>query len=258
MNIFKQLIVSLYSPKDISTFRNQGIGKTILYVFFLTFISLLPSFYFFSTTVVNDFQMMQTTVQNDLPSFTIENGELSSEEKAPITINKDDFTIMFDSTGTVTSDDAGNTNNSIYILKNEVIYTFAGQSQSLPYTVLEGINLTKEDVVELTSSMESFLPIFIPIVLVIIYLLSSVGKFIGVFFLALIGLILNNTLRRNLTYGRLWRLAAYSITLPTIFFMIMEALRTIVPSGFLIYWLVAIIMLVLVLKEIPSQEAKEE
>ena len=253
MNIFKQLIVSLYSPKDISTFRTQGIGKTILYVFFLTLFSLLPTIYFFSTTVVNDFKIIQNTIQNELPPFTIENSELTSEELAPITINQDDFTIMFDSTGTVTNEDARNTNNSIYILKNELIYTFAGQSQSLPYTFLEGTPLTKDNIMELTSTMESILPIFIPIVLVIIYLFSIVGKFIGVSFLALFGLILNNTLRKNLKYGQLWRLSAYSITLPTIFFMIMEILRTIVPNGFFIQWFVAIIMLVLVLKEIPTQ-----
>ena len=40
MNIFKQLIVSLYSPKDIAKFHQQGIGKTILFVFFLTLISV--------------------------------------------------------------------------------------------------------------------------------------------------------------------------------------------------------------------------
>ncbi|WP_174881655.1 DUF1189 family protein, partial [Metabacillus niabensis] len=39
MNIFKQLFTSIYSPRTISTFRFQGIGKTILFVFILTLVS---------------------------------------------------------------------------------------------------------------------------------------------------------------------------------------------------------------------------
>ncbi|WP_338470262.1 DUF1189 domain-containing protein [Niallia sp. XMNu-256] len=256
MNIFKQLIVSLYSPKQISTFRKQGIGKTILYVFLLMFVSLLPTFYLFSTTIINEIENLQDTLNNDLPPFTIENGELISEELTPITINKNDLTILFDSTGTVTSEDAGNTTNSIYILKNEIIYTFAGQSQSMPYSTFTGMTITKDDLIDLTSTLDNILPIFIPILCLVIYLFSTASKLIGISFLALIGLMLKNMLGKDLKYGQLWRLSAYSVTLPTIFFMIMEALKTIVPSGFLIYWFVAIIMLVLVMKEIQSSTSE--
>ncbi len=257
MNIFKQLLLSLYSPQKISTFRKQGIGKTILYVFLLTFVSLLPSFYLFSTTIINEIENLQDTLNNDLPPFTIENGELISDETTPITINKNGLTILFDSTGTVTSEDAGNTTNSIYILKNEIIYTFAGQSQSMPYSAFTNMIITKDDLIDLTSTMDKVLPIFIPILCVVIYLFSTASKLIGVSFLALVGMVLKNMLGKELKYGQLWRLSAYSVTLPTIFFMIMEALRTIVPSGFLIYWFVAIIMLVLVIKEIPSSASEE-
>lgn len=255
LNIFKQLIVSFYSPKDISSFLKQGIGKTILYVLLLTLISLLPTFYLFNSSVINEMENLQETLKNDLPSFTIENGELVSDETAPITINKSDLTVIFDSTGTITSDDARASSNSIHMLKDELVYTIAGQSQSFPYSLLSD-TLTKEDLTELTSSMESLLPIILPLTSVTIYLFSFISKCIGVSFLALIGLVLKNMVRSDLKYGQLWRLSAYSVTLPTIFFMIMEALKTFVPNGFFIYWLVAIIMLVLVIKETSSSEQK--
>jgi len=258
MNIFKQLIVSLYSPKDISAFRQQGIGKTILYVFLLTLISLLPTLYFFSTTTINGVNILRDTIQNDLPAFTIENGELLSDKTAPVTINKNDLTILFDSTGTVNQEDARRTTNSIFFLKNELTYTIGGQSQSMPYSMFNNMTITKDDLLELTSSMDSFLPILLPIISVVIYLFSTISKFIGVSFLALIGLALKNMLGKEIKYGRLWRLSAYSVTLPTIFFMIMDSLQTIVPSGFFIYWFVSIIILILVLKEIPSSKMISE
>ena len=65
LNIFKQLIVSLYSPKDISSFIKQGIGKTILYVLLLTLISLLPTFYLFNTSVINEIEDLQETLKNE-------------------------------------------------------------------------------------------------------------------------------------------------------------------------------------------------
>lgn len=62
MNIFKQLFKSLYSPKDIAFYRFQGIGKTILYVFFLTLLSVIPTVYYFSAAVINGLDAAQTAV----------------------------------------------------------------------------------------------------------------------------------------------------------------------------------------------------
>ena len=254
MNIFKQLIVSLYSPKDIATFRQQGIGKTILYVFLLTLLSVLPSFYYFNTSMTNGFHVLEDTIQNELPPFTIENGELMADEQAPVTINKSDFTIIFDSTGTVDQTNVSQSDNTILFLKNEVIYSVSGQAQSMPYSTLGDITVTQEDLLSVLTSIDSMLPVMIPLIDTIIYLFSASMKFIEVSVLALFGLALKNIMGKNLNYRYLWRIAAYSVTLPTVFFMIMESLKTIVPSGFFIHWFVAIMMLMLTLKEVPSEK----
>ncbi|QFT89863.1 hypothetical protein FIU87_14460 [Bacillus sp. THAF10] len=49
MNLFSQFIISLYSPKTMATFRFQGIGKTILYIFFLVLVTSIPLFISFGT-----------------------------------------------------------------------------------------------------------------------------------------------------------------------------------------------------------------
>jgi hypothetical protein len=254
MNIFKQLIVSLYSPKDISTFRQQGIGKTILYVFFLSLLSVLPSFYYFGTSITDGFQTLEETVQNDLPPFTIENGELMADEQAPITIDRNDFTIIFDSTGTIDQKDVSQSNNTIFFLKNEAVYSTAGQAQSMPYSTLGDVTITKEDLLSFITSMDSILPIMITVIDIVIYLFSASIKFIEISILALFGLALKNLLGKNIHYRHLWLIAAYSVTLPTIFFMIMEGLKTIVPNGFFIHWFVSIMILMLAIKEIPSKK----
>jgi len=43
MNFFKKIKIGLTSPKQISQFRNEKIGKTILYFLFLALIALIPT-----------------------------------------------------------------------------------------------------------------------------------------------------------------------------------------------------------------------
>ncbi|KAB2338531.1 DUF1189 domain-containing protein [Cytobacillus depressus] len=252
MNIFKQLGKSLYSPKDIATFRFQGIGKTILYVFFLTLISLLPSFYYLSSGLINGINEVRDSIKNELPPFQIENGELQSEHEAPIILNKGKFTIIFDSTGTYDTDLLKNSDKTIAILKHDAYFIAGGQVQSLPYTMFSTIPLTNEDLLDLLATVDSSFAVIIPLMAVVIFIFASGMKFIEVSILALLGLFLKKILHRNLHYRHTWRLAAYSVTLPTIFFTIMDCLQTTVPNGVLINWFVANILLFLTIKEIPQ------
>lgn len=256
MNIFNQLFKSIYSPRDIAMFRYQGIGKTILYVFLLTLISIIPSVLYLSSGIVNGINTVEKSISSELPPFLIENGELQSEEKAPVIINKENFTIIFDSTGTVDTAELSNSKNTIAILKKEAYFMAGGQFQSLPYSMFSDISLTNDDLLSMLSTVDSSLGIIIPLLAVVIYIFASGMKFIEVSFLALLGLFLKKMLNRNIQYRHTWRLAAYSVTLPTIFFTIMDSLQTVVPNGALINWFVAYIILFLAIKEIPQPKTK--
>lgn len=251
MNIFQQLFKSLYSPKDIALFRFQGIGKTILYVFFLTLLSVIPTLYYLNTAIVNSVETMEESLNNDLPDFSIENGELQADIDAPITLNKGDLTIIFDSTGTVNPDTLNKHRTTVALLKDEFVYIGGGQLQTSSYDMLGTAAITKADLTGIISTADSFLVIVLPIMSVIIYLFSSGLRFIEISILALVGLLIKKMLNRNIMYRHTWRMAAYSVTLSTVFFMIMGALQTIVPNGAMISWLVSAIILMLAIKETP-------
>ncbi|WML50661.1 DUF1189 family protein [Neobacillus sp. PS3-34] len=72
------------------------------------------------------------------------------------------------------------------------------------------------------------------------------------------GLLIKNLTGRKLHFRQLWRMAAYSETLPTLFFTIMAAIQTTVPKDFLINWLVAIIVLFLAINETPRPKNRIE
>jgi hypothetical protein len=252
MNIFKQLYKSIYSPKDIALFRFQGIGKTILYVFFLTLISILPSVIYLSTALTTGIETSRTIINKELPDFSIENGRLNAETKVPITLNKDDFSIILDPTGAISANDVEDEGNAFAMLEDEFVLTAGGRTDTYPYSMLEGLNISKGDLLEFINTISGMKWVIIPVVSVFIYLIASAGSFIEVTVLALIGLALKNLLGRKLNYRQLWRMAAYSETLPTLFFTIMAAIKTTVPNSFMINWFVVIIVLYLAINEIPK------
>jgi len=252
MNIFKQFFKSIYSPKDIALFRFQGIGKTILYVFFLSFISILPSIFYFSTSLSTGIDTARSVIKDEIPSFSIKNGQLEADIKVPKTIDKNNFTIILDPTGAIAEKDVEAQNNAFALLKDEFVLAAGGKSQTYPYSMLQGMDITKSNFLDFINSLESLKFIIIPVASIFIYLFSSASSFIEVSVLALIGLAIKNLTGRKLKYGQLWRMAAYSETLPTVFFTIMSAIKTYVPNSFIINWFVIVIVLYLAINETPK------
>jgi hypothetical protein len=92
----------------------------------------------------------------------------------------------------------------------------------------------------------------IPVLFIFYYLMVAAGGFIKISIFALFGLLLALRLGKKVNYRQSWRLTAYSITLPTMFFTIMAALKTTVPGGIFIDWIITLILLLLSIREIPS------
>jgi hypothetical protein len=247
LNIFKQLWVSLYSPKDIASFLKQGIGKTILYVFLLSFVSFIPSAFYFGTMVLDGIKTVQETVSEDLPEFKIKNGTLTTESTEPFSMNKNGYQIFVDGTGSLTPETvAMKSDEGVALLKTELVFVSGGNIQTSPYSILEGDN---EDISKWIDSINSALPIILPLLLFTLYLFTAGGTFIKVTIVAVFGLLFKNKLGQSIAYRHLWRIAAYSITLATIFFTIMDAFQATVPFASLVSWIVTWIMLYLSIKE---------
>jgi hypothetical protein len=118
--------------------------------------------------------------------------------------------------------------------------------------MLNGTNVTSKDILHFVDMINGVKGIFIPVICLFLYLFTSAANFIEVSVLALIGLLLKNLAGRKLNYRQLWRMAAYSETLPTLFFTIMAAIKTNVPWSFFINWFIVIMILYLAINEIPK------
>ncbi|PLS15219.1 DUF1189 domain-containing protein [Bacillus sp. M6-12] len=254
MNIFKQFLRSLYSPKDIAGFRFQGMGKTVLYIFFLTLIAILPSAYHFTTALTEGAETIREKVTTEMPAFEIKEGILDSQSEEPAIITKDGLTIFVDDTGKVSKEDIqAKSTSGIGLLRTEFVFYGPGGLQSYPYSMLNGMEITNKTLAEMLDSFNSMLVIIVPIFLLVLFGISAAVQFIEVTLLAFFGMLVKTLLGRNLPYGMIWKMTAYSITLPTVFFTIMGSLNTPVRGGHLVDWFAALLVLFLAIKETPQQ-----
>ena len=257
MNIFKQFWLSLYSPKDIAKFRFQGIGKTILYVFLLVFLTSLPAFILTGNSINNGVSSFQNAVKNELPDFKISNGQLQSDADTPIELSYKEFDIFFDASGTLTAEDiAFKSNNAFGLLKNELVFVTNGIAQTQPLSLAEGFELTNTDILDFMESMKGLLVIVLAMIIITSYIFTASLKFIEISILALFALLILNTGRKNLQYRHVWRISAYSVTLATVFFAIMSTFQVTVIAGVFVNWGVSFAIVYLAYKEIPQPKQK--
>jgi len=256
MNVFKQLYVSLYSPKDIATFRYQGLGKTIFFVFVLSLLSILPASYYFSMMIKDSIYAVKQTVSTEIPAFEIKDGKLKIESDEPIIIHKEGFTIFIDDSGILTPSKVANqTTNGLAFLQSEFVVISAGNAQSSPYTFIEGNN---ETISSWLDKADRLLWIFLSIMIFIFYIIAAVILFIKITIFSIFGLVLKNAFRKPLRYRQVWTITAYCVTLPTIFFTIMDFFQATVPFSMSLNWFIIFILLFLTLKEIPHEQEQEQ
>ncbi|MFS0655300.1 DUF1189 domain-containing protein [Bacillus sp. 179-C3.3 HS] len=250
MNVFKLLVKGIYSPKDIARARFSGIGKAILFIFILSLIASVPQGYHMSQQISNTISGFEHVMKKDFPDFTIEKGQLQTDQKTPIEKQENGVTIIFDPDEKIKSSEIETKQLAIALLKDKAVIAIEGQMTDIPYQLLGG-TLTKDDLAQVTNQNQA---VIIPIICVLLYLSTAALMFISATFLAMLGTFIKRMQRKELSFQMLWKLSAYSLTLTTVFFAIMSALNTPVANSFLLNWAINFIFLYLVVKEIPAKK----
>ncbi|PEL32622.1 DUF1189 family protein [Bacillus pseudomycoides] len=153
---------------------------------------------------------------------------------------------------------------SLYSPKDMALFRFQKIGKTILYitllcliaTIPKTFTFEKKDIKDIISAIDSIYPILMLIVGIGIYLFQLFISFLGVTILAFIGSAMSD--QRKLSYTQIWTLTAYSYTIPTILFMIMDLLKINVPWSFLLYTAIILIVLYLTIKEIPKPKEKHE
>ncbi|KFM99247.1 DUF1189 domain-containing protein [Bacillus clarus] len=254
MSIFTQLAKSVYSPKDMALFRFQKIGKTILYIMLLCLITTIPRTLLYGSLIQDGVTMVNQVIEKDIPDFKIENGELKADIDKPI--EKEDGNSLFVFDPNATDVEKYQNKTGLFVLKDKVISMGNGQIQTYSYNDLLGASLEKKDLQDFISLFDGIYPILMFVIGAFVYLFQLFITFVGITLLAFIGSAMSG--QRKLSYKQVWTLTAYSYTIPTLFFMIMDLLKINVPGSTFIYIVVTLIVLYLTIKEVPKPKEKQE
>ncbi|MBB6448865.1 hypothetical protein HNR44_000814 [Geomicrobium halophilum] len=258
MSIWKSFFYSLYSPTMIGRFRMQKIGRTILYIFLLVLITSIPAAISISSTINMAGERLELVLSDEIPDYSIGSGSISVEEgSSPYMTQTDGTVIILDDTGEVTPDDVAGETDVTALLDDRVLVMDEGEQNEFAYGEF---SFTKEELQEATASFLELLPAYTALALLLLYLLASGVKFLGVFAISGIGLLLKKIRPTRLQYRHIWVMSAYIATLPTV---VGALLDTFIPEidtwlfndfSFILYWLMVLVIFILVLRTLPKQK----
>ncbi|PSL42308.1 uncharacterized protein DUF1189 [Salsuginibacillus halophilus] len=258
MNVFQKFFYSLYRPDIIGRLRFQGIGKTIGFVFFLMLLTQIPAAVTFAVSTATTVTQAEEALNEELPSFAISGGTLETEQEEAYIQELDEGRMIIDPERELSEAEWIAEDNSIVLLDTKGFVVTDGERQTITYEQLGDVNLSDEDIAGFADTFSSLLWLFIPIVLVGIYVFTSGMKFVGITVLSLFGLIFRRFVSTRLNYKNIWVMAAYTVTLPTITLAFIDVLAPGVPFTFWLYWVLAITMFALVFRKLPVPKSKQQ
>lgn len=235
MNVFSELVHSIYDCKSYKAFLNDKKRKTFLFGFLLVLI------YFLVTIIVPFVRFQMSTggivrlADGVIPDFSIADGRLSVERQFEfeegdtyVYVNTEEPGIAEDEIlenlyqyGTVIIADSQN-----------VIIKSNGQVETLMMSDLD-LEITKD---ELIQTFRPFVTIMIAAILALIFLFMEATFFFGVIFVALLGMIVASCMQTKLTFGELYKLGIYTRTTP----LLIKAVFSFLPFGIPFFWLISI------------------
>lgn len=232
MNVFKELVLSVYDFKSYKEFlKNKG-SKVFLAALILMLI------YFTATILIPLAQFQIQTggiargLRENVPEFQLQDGTLWVDEIVEyedggtyVLIDTDPDSVFYDA-GEI---DASLTDYTQVILMDseKMIVKDNGQVNGMYFSDMD-LELSKDDL----KAIVPFIYVFGILILVLAFWLMTGLFFFGVLFVALVGMIAASCLKCNLTFGQIYLLGIYARTLP----ILIKAVVSFLPFGIPMFW----------------------
>lgn len=215
----------------------QGVGRAFLYLFLFTLLFGTLNSVIIGYQLNRSIGNFTTDLSNNMPDFTFQNGELDVKGKMPIILrgSKDEVTII-DTTGKTTEDALNQYESAMLILKDRMIVKRnSAETRIISFNEFQDVAFTKQDVVNFLPHLKWLAPI----IAVVAWIAFFIGKMVSALFLAIINSIISSIRKIRLSFGRLYSLSIYSLSLPMILDIIFKLFH-LKLSGF-IYFVIALV-----------------
>lgn len=251
MNLFKQFWYSLYSPKTISKFRLQKIGKTIFYLFLLAILYTLPGFFSFEKAVRLQVNNASDLLQENIQTISLNKGILTINDNKPFERKIGDYNYAFYPNETNLPSSIKKDKYAITVLKDRVVIKTITGEQDYPYPSLDTTEINKEDVSNFINNVKQALPVFMFALFFLFYLGSCFFIFIVATILAFVTALFNSN--KQLSFRQRFAMVAYSLTLPTVIYFILGLFSINIPFQTILFIIITAVMYSLTVKQLPSK-----
>lgn len=231
MNIFAELVCSVFRPNRYGEFLKDKKRKTFLFGIVLVFL------YFFLTIMVPLVRFQISTggimhmVDEYVPDFSIKDGKVTVSR----TVQYDkDGTYVFVDTGSSFIEQIGSSDlkallrvyDRVVIMDSkQAVFKSSTQTRQLAYEDLDrDLFMTKDSMMESVGSMVNLV---MAVGLTVIFAGMVLLFFFGVLFVGLFGMAVASCMHCSLTFGQLYKLGIYARTTP----LLVKAVLTLLPIG---------------------------
>lgn len=211
---FKKMFYSITKFEYYPSIVKEGLGRAFLYLVIISLIFGLIEGISIGYTINKGVASFTEEVEKGLPDFTLENGQLEVQGKMPMVLDENDESIfIIDVSGQTTPDILDNYNEGILILKDKVIQkrNFV-ETRVYRFGDYKDFTITKDKIM-------GWLPILKGIGIIIgilTFLFFIIRKMFSALILAVIGLIISSIQKVKLSFGQLYSIGIYVLTLPII------------------------------------------
>ena len=240
MGFSRQVKDSFTNFESYSEFAIQKRGKTFKYLVLLVTLTFLIG----GLRFVFDFKVgaagVRETVEQQVPEFRLENGELIVSGEQPIILGDDGHTVMIiDTTGQTQESVLNDYSEGVLVLRDRLITKQDYQQKEIMFADFKEISFNKENLIGLLPMLKWLLVL----IAVFAYIFKLVWVFITVLILAAIGLILNSSEKSGLKFENLLNMAVYAFTLPWLIEMLKNLIYPALPMFWVIKWGLAVYIL---------------
>ncbi len=255
--LFSSLYRSLYDFKAYAGFKKGSMGRAFLYLFVVSMISGIIGSVKIYMGMDQAFKDMHQTFTKDFPNFTFTKDGLEVEGKMPIiSAEGNKFITIVDTEGKVSPSVLDQYEEGIYVGKTKIIFK-RNQVETREYDLSsfkEIAPLTKSDV----EKFFAYSWVMSLIVIIFFLVFYFIAKIVNALVVGLIGLIYSAVTRSGESFGDLFKLSIYALTLPIIIETVLTLTGIKIPFFSVIYFGLATGYLIYALTRIKGSEVAPE
>ena len=251
---FQEIVRAVSDFKFYKEAKDSQISKGIKYIFLLIFLITLILTIRYSYDVKRGLDLVVDWAKQNLPVIEIQNGIVKADVIQPYRISEEDFTLIIDTTGDVTSLDEYEA--GILLTKDKLFYRgTAGKTEIYDLSDIESLRIDENFMNVMRGNIAW---IVFPFMLLGIFIYSCIARFIQVFLFSLISLVTSSISGVKLNYKQLFNIGVYAITPSMILGALLALFAVQLPAFWLIYsglYVIYLIMAILNCKEAPVETA---